>query len=184
MTFLEFLAALVDSLAWPALVGYVIYLLRDSFAALLRRLSSVKYKELEAQFREALSEIKLPQEPASAESLSLEDEPSRPDTVSLIELADVSPRVAVMEAWIKIEHATRDYLESAGLDRRYSYQGLRRLPKSDRSKLEPILMPYQELRILRNKAAHGLESDLTPDVARDYIRVASEVEKAIRAASV
>ena len=182
MNFLEFLAALLDSLAWPALVGYIIYLLRDSFATLLRRLSSFKYKELEAQFRETLSEIDLPQEPASPERLSPEEEPSRPDTVSLIELADVSPRAAVMEAWIKIEHATRDYLESAGLERRFAYQGLRRLPASARSKLKPILNPYHELRILRNKAAHGLEFDLTPDVARDYIRVASDVEKAIRSA--
>lgn len=177
---LEFIASLVDSLAWPGLIAYLVFLFKGPLSALLNRLSSFKYKELEAEFRETLAEIEMPQKELGQLAPT---QISHAESVTLAELADTSPRAAVMESWIRIERATAKFLESIGLDKRMSYQGLRRLPSEHLSRIEHILTPYQELRLLRNKAVHGVDADLSPKLAKEYIEVASKVERAIIDAS-
>ncbi|WP_299178864.1 hypothetical protein [uncultured Neptuniibacter sp.] len=180
MDFLEFLASAIDSLAWPILVGSLIYILRKPVGKLLDRVSRFKYKDLEAEFRETLEDIR----PADEEIIEPEPvDTTNPETVSLSELAEVSPRAAIMEAWIKIEKATENYLVSSGLEKKYSYQGLRRLPSNIRSPIEHILTQYQELRLLRNKAAHASDFDLDSSSAREFIRISGYVVREIEGAA-
>ena len=170
MNWFGLFASIIDSLAWPTLVGIVIFLLRDSFNQLLQRLSRFKYKDVEANFNERLNDLQ------PTESIATETERLVPDgdnTVTLLELADISPRGAILEAWIKIESSTRGFLESVGMERRKYYQGLRRLSPEHLSKIEQVIHPYEELRILRNEAAHSSDFDLTPETARRYIETAT-----------
>jgi hypothetical protein len=88
-----------------------------------------------------------------------------------------------MEAWVKIEKATRDFYESIGLERRVSYRGLREVPNQHLRQIEPVMGAYNELRHLRNKAAHSSDFDLSADIAREYIVVASQVETALKNAA-
>ena len=176
----EFLASVIDSLAWPTLVGSVIYVLRDSVEKLLDRVSHFKYKDLEAEFRDTLEKIK------SSDEEIVEPEAieySRQDSITLYQLADISPRAAIMESWIKIEKAVQQYLESAGLDKKYSYQGLRRLPTSYKEPIEHILTPYQELRLLRNKAAHASDFELNSESARAYAQIANYIVRELEGAN-
>lgn len=180
MTVLEFFASVIDSLAWPALVGFIVYLARDQVVQLVGRLSRFKYKEIEAEFRQALEDIEVIRgEAIEGEIVEVKQE----GTITLDELADVSPRAAIMEAWIKIEMATRDFYESIGLERRLSYRGLREVPNEHQRQIEPVMGAYKELRQLRNKAAHSSDFDLSADIAREYIAVASQVETALRKAA-
>lgn len=180
MNWFGLFASIIDSLAWPTLVGIVIFLLRDSFNQLLQRLSRFKYKDVEANFNERLNDLQ------PTESIATETERLVPDgdnTVTLLELADISPRGAILEAWIKIESSTRGFLESVGMERRKYYQGLRRLSPEHLSKIEQVIHPYEELRILRNEAAHSSDFDLTPETARRYIETATWVEQTIKEAT-
>ena len=179
MNLLAFFAQLVDSLAWPVLVAWLAYGFRTPIARLLGRIKSLKYKELEAEFEQTLDEIEII--PAPERPVAIEEDIAR-DTITIIELADVSPRAAVMEAWIRIERATRTYLDSDGLKRRYSYQGLRRLPSDKLKPIESILSPYQELRLLRNKATYADDFDINPNVAKEYVEIAANIERVIREA--
>lgn len=180
MNFLEFLASAIDSLAWPILVGSIIYILRNPVGKLLDRVSRFKYKDLEAEFRERLEDIR-PEDEEITETEPV-DATNR-ETVFLSELAQVSPRAAIMEAWIKVEMATQNYLESAGLEKKYSYQGLRRLPSNVLNPIEHILTQYQELRLLRNKAAHASDFDLDSSSAREFIRISGYVVREIEGAT-
>ena len=176
MNWLELIASVVDSISWPFVVGLVVYWLRDSIAALAERISWLKFKDTEAHFKEKLEDLK-PDDGEVAAKERLEAAESK--TITLIELADISPTVAILKAWIGIEAATSRYSESLGLGKMPSYQSLRRLPKKHRQKIEHILTPYQELRVLRNKAAHCSDFDLTPQVAREYIDVSTWVERVL-----
>ena len=176
MNWLELIASLVDSISWPILVGLVVYWLRHSIVALAERVSRIKFKDMEAHFKERLGEL-TPDDAKVAAEESMETAESK--TITFMELADISPKTAILEAWIRIEVATRRYTKSLGLGKRLSYQGLRRLPQQHRQKIEHILTPYQELRYLRNQAARSSEFDLTPQVAREYIDVAIWVERVL-----
>jgi membrane protein DedA with SNARE-associated domain len=50
MDWKTFFANVIGSLAWPILVGVVIYLLRDEMAALLRRMKGAKIAGTELAF--------------------------------------------------------------------------------------------------------------------------------------
>ena len=69
MTRLEFIAAVIDSLAWPAVVIMTVVLLRRPLAGLLPLLRRVKYKELEVEFAQEVKELR--QEAEAALPLSL-----------------------------------------------------------------------------------------------------------------
>lgn len=180
LSFLEFLASVIDSLAWPVLVGFIVFLLRSPVAKLLDRLSRFKYKDLEAEFRDKLEDLKASSETEPAGESSVD--PSA-NSISLQELAEVSPRAAIMEAWIKIERATENYLVSSGLEKKYSYQGLRRLPNNYKDPIEHILTAYQELRLLRNKAAHASDFELNTGSAQEYVQVSNYVVRELKKAT-
>lgn len=169
MSILEFLASIINSLAWPMLVGFCVYILRVPAGKLIARISKFKYGELEAEFREVLDDIK-PIESKVSERAQLEQRESI--SIDLEELADVSPRAAVMEAWILVEKATAEFCEAHDLPPRISYQGLFRASKEKNLDIEHLQTAYQEMRLLRNKAAHASDFDIKPGTARDYVRAA------------
>jgi ABC-type siderophore export system fused ATPase/permease subunit len=177
---LAFIAQIIDSLAWPILVAWFIYLFRDSLSAQFTRLTKVKYKDFVAEFNNDLEQIELPTEPDKPSAIeNLGDE----KTISLSEMAEVAPRAAILEAWAMIERSTRMYLASIGVDKRMSYQGLRKLPAAHQQPLKHILGPYQELRVLRNRAAHVHDDVLTTSVAAKYVALATRIDSEIRDAS-
>ena len=98
METLEFVASLVESLAWPAVVGYCVYILRAPAGKLLERVSKLKYGELEAEFQERLNNIK-----------SIHDGDTQPilkeeniAAITLEDLTEVSPRAAVIGLGVKL----------------------------------------------------------------------------------
>lgn len=179
MSILEFVAKVIDSLIWPAIVAWLVYGFRVPIGTLIGRLSSLKYNGLEAEFEKRLDNVTPAPDLVSAQ---IADFPDREQTVSLIEIAEIAPRAAVLEAWIQIEQATREYLDSIGIERRMSYQGLRRLPDIHKAPLKHILPGYQELRLLRHKAAHAQDSDINAENAKTYVDVALYVAAEIRRA--
>jgi hypothetical protein len=170
MSFLEFLASIINSLAWPALLGFCVYILRDPAGKLIELISKFKYQGLEADFREVLDDIKAIEARDSGRSIV-----EKPETVSidLEDLAEVSPRVAVMEAWILVEKATAKFCEHHGLPSPVSYQGLFRLSKEKNLDIDHLQTAYQEMRLLRNKASHASDFVIKPGTARDYVKAAN-----------
>jgi hypothetical protein len=169
MGILEFLASLVESLAWPTILGICIYIFRAQVGKLLERLSKVKYGDLEAEFQERLNNIEPVQ---NVKKLKIKEEEKNITTITLEELSVVSPRSAILEAWIKVEKATSEFCEANQLATNPSYQALFQVAKEKDLDIEPFKTAYQELRLLRNKAVHASDSDITSLTAKQYVKTA------------
>ncbi len=168
MNLLEFFASIVGSLAWPVSVVFCIYILRVPAGKLIERVTKLKYGELEAEFQERLKKIG----PISEDGIKEIPKEQSTTSISLEDLIEVSPRAAILEAWIVVEKATLKFCEANGLPLNISNQGLFRLSEEKGLDIDAFQNAYQELRLLRNKAAHATDSDITRVTAKQYVKTA------------
>jgi len=177
MNSLEFLARIVEHLAWPTILLAIVIMFRPSLGKLVPLLERVKYKDLEFLFRGQLAEI--------GESLSTE-QPTSDKIAELKALAEISPRSAIMETWREIESAARAKVGELGslaeMNLRRSRSALRYLEYT--GALTPRTKnALRQLRLLRDQAAHASEFALTSDVALEYATFARDIAHQISAIS-
>lgn len=176
MTWLEFIANLVSSIAWPSALVLIAFNFKAELIALLGRLKKIKHKETEFEFQETLKDAARAIG-HSEDTLAL-PQPEQTDLQYLDELASISPRAAILEAWIKVEHKLWKHVET-------SFQGQR--PPSlvrQRNPLEIVrhmgdVSPedeafLQDMRRLRNLAAHSHDFDINPTLAKKYLALTGD----------
>lgn len=171
MDWLELLASLVGSLAWPATVVVILLVFRHQVAGLIPLLRRLRYKDLELEFERGLREVS---QKARQEHL----EPSTELAETLSHLAMISyesPRAAIFEAWLQVEAAAAAAAARYGIGLRDRERTPMRLGAELRRAevMDPgILDVYEQLRELRNKVVHG--DEITPGSAavRDYVALA------------
>lgn len=173
MDWLQFIASLIGSLAWPAVVLAAVVLLRRPLAALLPLLRRLKYKDIEVEFDREVRELRdeaaavLPPLPRAVPSTVPEN--------ALLELASVSPRAAVVEAWLRVESAARRAIERRGV-RPESGQALAGLQLTRTLRHAEILdnsarAVLDRLRMLRNQAVHAHDFAVGEESAREYVEL-------------
>lgn len=183
MDILTFISELTKALAWPLAVVVLVMLLRKPIIEVFPSLRRLKYKEIELEFSQEVSELKAEVE-AIAEEKG-EEAPSITSTSSnLINLVSYSTRAAIMEAWLEVE--------SSGIAVASSFWGqppnniFKNMPKLGEYLLqcniidENQLTVFNKLRQLRNKAVHAQDLELSEDDARSYVILASDLAKHIR----
>lgn len=98
-------------------------------------------------------------------------------------MAAVSPTGAIIEAWKEVEHAARKLAESSGLmlqnNSSRPYFNLQRALERDEQLPKAEIQTYRELRLIRNRAAHLREDQVTVEQARQYIRLADRLVDAM-----
>ena len=115
-----FVIQLLEAIAWPVALVVGITLFRRPIIKLIPTLRSARYKDLELQFGKRLDELG-----SQAEKAELPEPEARPAWVyespdewtfrDYIErLAPISPRVAIAEAWRRVELALRDAASRRG----------------------------------------------------------------------
>lgn len=178
---MELIVTLLTGIAWPVAVVWIAYLFKGELRSLLHRLSQLKYKDVEAKFEIGLAE-------AEAKVIAIEKSaPStlpRPEITSKLELlrriADVSPRAAIMEAWVLVEDAAgkSGFVQGAAIPRVNSHLfvdelvRLGKLPNGSSSLLD-------QMRRLRNQAAHLPDFSLNQDEADRYLQLAARMSELI-----
>lgn len=175
---IEAISKLLASVAWPISAVLIAYFFRAELRQLLERLESFKYKDAEAKFIKQLDEAEQAAEPvrqkipdewekATARAMFTQYEQLR-------RIAEVSPRAAILEAWIDVEVAIYAAAEKAGLEVKgqsnpYSLArnlvSLGKIPKD-------ILPFFEKLRRLRNNAAHLPDFVLEESEANKYLDLA------------
>ena len=176
MDWLTFIAKIIDSLAWPGVVCFGIWFFHEKIGSLLPRLRKFKHNNTELEFSEGVKGLEhevdkpneLPARPVENEALERQYD-------NLFLLAQLSPRAAVMEAWLKVESAAaraavRAYPELEKRQLRGPAQPLRLLEGKVLSKHEA--KQISELRRLRNLAAHDEDFDLDGHPVEAYIDIA------------
>jgi hypothetical protein len=90
----------LTGIAWPVTIIWVAYLFKGELRGLLNRISHLRYKDVEVKLEldEAEAEAKTVEQTISFSLRSSSDIDSK--LVQLRRIAEVSPRAAIMEAWI------------------------------------------------------------------------------------
>lgn len=175
------LVAIVSAIAWPGAAIWIAYLFRGEIRGLASRVSHLKYKDMEATFEKKLQEAE-----AKAGAITNQKQAALPGPQMLSRLeqlqriADVSPRAAIMEAWILIESAAGQsgFVQGASHPRVNPMLFVDSLVRDGKLPTDSIKL-VQTLRDLRNKAAHLPEFSVTRDEADRYLRLAVQISTQI-----
>lgn len=185
---MEILINLIDVIIWPITILIIAVVFKRELKSIIGRLSGVKYKDFEANFSNEIKNIK-----EKAEMLQLEPKvKSNKTTKSLSQiesiedklnlLIPISPRVAIIAAWIEIETAIKNLANESHLKFERMPKGILNLVHELAAQnliSENTTQLYEDLFKIRNEAAHAQESWLTQSDAKLLIRLATDLLKDI-----
>lgn len=176
---MEYFVKIVDSLAWPIAAIWLGYIFRGEIKNLLERVSTLKYKDLEADFRDTLVEVE-----TEAKKITAQD--SDPSSMSdqnneryyrLMRLSEISPRAAILEAWIEVESELFKLCDRASF-RTHNKNGFALVRDMVANDILPenIIPLIDGLRKMKNDAVHLPEFGFD-DTGKRYLSVAIGISK-------
>ena len=176
MDWKTFISQIISSVAWPLVVVFLIYQLKDRLAELLPRLKRLKHKDTELEFTEKLNELVIESEASKEETEVIEKIPEIDEQFNfLIKLSDISPRSAVIESYRVLENAAAKAAAKAypELEDRKIFNPSQMQKMLEGKVLSKInVYHFNELRKLRNQAAHMEDFEMKNMQIEAYIDVA------------
>ncbi len=184
MDTLTFIASLVDSLVWPATLLLGLLILREPLARLLPEIRRFRFRDLEADFGDAVDSIRAEASDAlPTAAAGAGDETTR----RLEELAAVAPNAAVMGAWDSVEEAAKDLIARSGRRPDYDidtpYALIERLLADGKLVDRARIKVFSDLRRLRNKVVHAPNYQVSPEKAAEYVMLASALRTVLERAA-
>jgi hypothetical protein len=180
MDFLTFLSKALDS--WPLATIIIIVLLKnkidiDKFIALVLNFKKFKLGNFEAELKEQMADAK----EAAKEVTSIKPPQAfESEKEKLLRIGEISPRGAIMEAWIKIELSLyKLFSEINQEDDKYKYRNPSPLAMVNELYSSNIigkgeLVLLKDLVALRNKASHDY-GEIPFEIVDDYIELALNI---------
>lgn len=159
----------MEHLAWPVVTLLIALAFKPELIALMGRLKNLKGKGFSAEFADLEK---------SSEKIDKEiQEYKSYDGEELLTIARIKPTAAVVEAWKVIEAAMINLLPADQFDTK---QGRRQISGFEIVKqLEALhifgaqeVLVLHELREIRNRAAHSVDREVTPEQAEQYVKLA------------
>lgn len=181
---MEMLPHIIDSLKWPVVVVIVAVILRSQLGHAIGRLKRIKYKEFDAEFAEILGDVSVQE--SAEEPPTEEGEEFAPELYEqrkgLVALGKISQRAAILEAWMLLENTIRGLAEEKKLHPHPTTAGTFR----ELQRVSPYLSgSYSErindLRNLRNLAAHEADFQISDEQLNHFIYVCVHLAASIRA---
>lgn len=177
---------LVQSLAWPSIVGLIIVLFRKPIAELLQKLETVEGHGLKARFdrksKEVAEEVRLlPQQSDPPQLLEHEE--------SIRRMAEVSPRSQILESWSYLEQAIYKAADKSDRESNLLRNELvprdptreaRRLNEAGKLSRDDLRLAY-DLQGLRNAVAHNHRLTPSLDDAVAFSLAAIAIERTLAA---
>ena len=175
MDWLTFISKLVEALAWPAIVVWLLWYLKEHLPTLASSIRKLKVSGVEMEFERKAEQLAAETQLALPEAKTTDSSDfEEPEVKRLRTVAQVSPRGAIMEAWTRIETLATEVIVKAGFDvprRGGTHELMDRLLQLD-VLTAPQVIAFQDLRRLRNMAVHANDEAVTPDAVDNYIRSA------------
>lgn len=163
----------------------ILYIFRRSISDLLPSIRTIKYKDFEAKFSEKLEDLKKDAKDLSCSLNVVVSDSTNIKETTLEEilgsngldfyttLAKIDPRSAVTEAWRKLELAICEKVKI--LPRKQSIRKAIEVLEKERLIDSGARHMLQELRTLRNQAAHASNFELTFIDAVKYAELANRL---------
>jgi hypothetical protein len=182
MNWRQFIATIIGSLAWPATLVVAFFLLKNQLPAIFPFVERLKYKGLEVEFRKSVQE--LAEQSRGALPAPDADELGDPRN-RLYTLAELSPRSAILEAWLQVESAAAEVLQSRDPSLGPKARMLAPLRIGELLNRREIingqqLQIFHRLRDLRNQAVHIADATFHLNEVTEYIDLASSLASQIR----
>ena len=171
MTWLAFIVEMTKAVAWPVAVVIILAIWRKTLPNLVERLRSLKYGSFEAAFNEqsvqVAENISGASQPLSVSASTITDD-------KLLQLAQQSPRAAIIEAWLQIERRLHELAAKAGLEAkpRPGAVGLLRSLRAANVIGADTERALLGLTHMRNLAAHAPGEELSAQKAVDFVTLA------------
>jgi hypothetical protein len=170
----QFIASLVNSLAWPAAVVVLLFVFRQRITELFEQLPKrLKAGPLEVEWDRAVAVTATGLVAPRQERVALT--PTE-DLADLAPLTEAAPRAAVLDAASRVEAALRARFESSDVEVPPS-PGLRNLARRARDaglvEVETA-RSIEGLGVMRDLAAHTRD-EVTPERAREFLTLADAV---------
>lgn len=181
MNWLEFTAAMTGAVAWPAVVLIALIALRRSLLELLPGLHRLRYKDLELTFGRQVAEARGEIESHQHRAQVTTETPVGEDEYYRL-LADVSPRAAILEAWLPFETLATRLAEARGLmsrGRPLQMPALIGGLKNESLLTDEEARAITRLRAIRNEVVHAPTVDLPSHEVLDYVRVLRGITSAL-----
>jgi hypothetical protein len=175
---LTFVANIIKSLAWPVAAVILVVNFKDEIVKAAPFLKRLKAGPVEAEFDREVKQLK--------ESAAVQDHTASermPDSASkqfLFQLAQLHPRSAILESWVRLEAAARAALPSdTSKASKTGYVSAAMLSealvKAGKIDQRQVTL-FHELRRLRNDVAHLVGPDPTQESVRSYIELATALQ--------
>jgi len=174
MGWLQFIDSIVGHLAWPVVVGGLLFFLRRELTGLAVRLKELTLPGgMKATFEKELEVGRaiVEQMPTQA-ALPQVAPPALEEENTLYRLANEAPEGAIVLAYIELEKALRDIAITLGMGEKVTNQRsvMEELAKRGALSREASRL-FDSLRRARNSAAHGVgQEQVTRQDALEYIR--------------
>jgi hypothetical protein len=178
MDWLTFFSNLIDSTAWPVATVSLVFILRKQITTLLPNVRKLKAGPVEAEFERGVKaiEAEVMASPQADRAIATAEAPAD----RLFDLATISPRAAILEAWQAVEFtARRVVLQHCGSpvpDMSSPMRVVRALSELALLPPEDIAL-FHDLRGLRNQATHSPDFAPSLDSVSRYLHLAAGLER-------
>jgi len=162
------------SLAWPVATIVLFLFLKKDIGRLLSRISRIKHNDSEIELQKGVEEAVIQAD--HADLPKLDDDPEK---VRLSQLAALSPRGAILDAWLSVEKSMDAYLNRKGIlasgDPKHRIDFIK-LSDTDFGRIGTgIYDMISTLKRLRNEAVHITDPEVSTETAIEYIKLARRV---------
>lgn len=188
MTPLQFMASLLNSLAWPLAVVVIAVIFRVQIRHLASRpLRRFRAGPVEMDFDRLLSEVEVDVERPLPAPSGRGPKSENPVIEELGELVTTSPVSAVMNAHAAVERELRGHVLRAVPDGNVSKMSMGQLLRLALN--HGVITPetanaVEGITVMRNLAAHGRANEVTRQRAQDYLALVDAVLYALRQTSI
>lgn len=179
MQFADLIVRIFEAVAWPITILLITLIFREQLSRAVLGLSKLRFKGLELEFEKSLKDAE--DKARGLRLASPQDIRALPEAIEptsayarLLEIAAISPRASVTEAWRTIEFCTMELAKAHDIQVRGAIAGARVIHNLVQKEIidEGTLDLYANLRKMRNKAAHASEIDIDFEEAIRYVDLA------------
>lgn len=181
MDTLTFIVEMTKALGWPCAALVIVLVFRRPLLELLTLVRKVKYKDVEVEL--AKKEIFEARELATSKGSEKYDVLSIMELEHFKQLADISPRAAITEAWSRLEAAVYKAAQAAGIEARpfgVSFSSVLAALKASGAIDANGLRIIEKMRAIRNKAVHIKTEGLSASDAIDYVLAMKYAESVLK----
>jgi len=177
MDILTFIAEIIKAVAWPVAVVLIMLVFRQQLSALLSRIRKGKFGSAEFEFEQEVETLSEQVAPPQLSSPNVD--------TSTVSLVAANPRGAIFAAWNGIESAVHRLAFKLQISNSATSRSVAAMVREieQKGKLAPgDVSLFNNLRMLRNQAAHESDFSPTPDSVVLFQRLALGLKERLESA--